>query len=86
MPDDGAEFESYTVISIESLRAYENKYCLQVYLDNFAYEIVNTQMIDYHDDNLFESDINYSYKCCIMIELVYIKKLILLKIKTVKNV
>ena len=43
-------------------------------------------MIDYHDDNLFESDINYSYKCCIMIELVYIKKLILLKIKTVKNV
>ena len=28
----------------------------QVYLDNCAYKIVDSQMIDYLDDNLFETD------------------------------
>ena len=31
LPEDGAECESFTVISIDSLLAYENKYYLQVY-------------------------------------------------------
>ena len=74
MPNNCVELESFTIISTDSLRAYENKYCLQVYLDTCTYEIVNAEMIDYLDDNLFESDVNWSYKCCIMIELVYIKK------------
>ena len=32
-PDDCVECESFTVISIDSLIVYENKYYLQVYLD-----------------------------------------------------
>ena len=36
----------------------------------YVYKIVNSQMLDYLDDNLFETDedlflINSSYKCCI---------------------
>ena len=31
LPEDGAECESFTIISIDSLLAYENKYYLQVY-------------------------------------------------------
>ena len=49
-------------------------------------------MIDYFDDNLFERDetsvlilINRSYKY-ILIELIYVKELMLLKIIMVKNV
>ena len=38
LPEDDIECESFTVISIESLLVYENKY-LQVYLDNCAYKI-----------------------------------------------
>ena len=37
---------------------YENKYYLQVYLDNCAYKTVNMQSINYTDDNIFESDEN----------------------------
>ena len=33
---DGVEFESFTIIPTDSLLAYENKYYLQVYLDNCA--------------------------------------------------
>ena len=55
VPKDGAECESFTIISIDSLLFYENKYYLQVYLDNCAYTIVSTEMIDYLDDNLFMS-------------------------------
>ena len=55
MPEDDAECEFLTVISIDSLLVYENKYYLQVYLDNCAYKIVYKQMIDYLGDNLFES-------------------------------
>ena len=48
------ECESFTVISIFSLHVYENKYYLQVYLDNWAYKIANKQMTDYIDENIFE--------------------------------
>ena len=37
VPEDDIECESFTVISINSLLVYENKYYLQVYLDNCAY-------------------------------------------------
>ena len=44
VPENYIECESFTVISIGSLLVYENKYYLQVYLDNCAYKIVNKQM------------------------------------------
>ena len=56
--EDGAECESFTFFSVDSLLAYENKYYLKVYLNNCAYKIVNKQMINYLDNNLFESDEN----------------------------
>ena len=34
VPEDGVECESFTIISIDSSLAYENKYYQQVYLDN----------------------------------------------------
>ena len=40
IPEDDLECESSKVISIDSLLVYENKYYLQVYLDNCAYKIV----------------------------------------------
>ena len=55
MPEDDIECESFTVISIDSLLLYENKYYLQVYLDNCAYNVVNKQIMDYLDQNLFEN-------------------------------
>ena len=39
--EDDIECEFLTVISIDSLLAYENKYYLQEYLDNCAYKIVD---------------------------------------------
>ena len=42
--------------SIESLLVYDNKFYLQVYLDNCDYKTVDKQMIDYLDDNLFDAD------------------------------
>ena len=51
--EDGVECEYFTVIFIDSLLVYDSKYYLRVYLDNSAYKIVNTQMIDYLDDNFF---------------------------------
>ena len=48
VPEDVVECESFTIIiSIDSLLVYENKYYLQLYLDNCAYKLVNTQMIYY---------------------------------------
>ena len=47
VPEDGVDSKSFTVISIDSLLVYKNKYYLQVYLDNCAYKIVNTEMEDY---------------------------------------
>ena len=54
VPEDDAICESFTVISIDSLLVYENKYCLKAYLGNCTYNIVNKQMADYLDENLFE--------------------------------
>ena len=58
MPEDGVECEYFTMISIDSSLVYESKYYLQIYLDNCAYKIVTTQMLDYLNDNLFETDEN----------------------------
>ena len=52
MPENDIECESFTVISIDSLLVYENKYYLEVYLDNCVYKIVHKQMTDYLDENL----------------------------------
>ena len=52
--EDDIECETFTVIAIGSLLAYENKCCLLVYLDNCVYKIAKEQMTDYHDDNFFE--------------------------------
>ena len=41
VPKDDIECESFTVISIDSLLVYNEKYYLQVYLDNCAYKIVD---------------------------------------------
>ena len=46
VPEDGVECESLTITCSDSLLAYENKYYLQVYLDNCLYKIMNTQMTD----------------------------------------
>ena len=54
VPEEGIECESFTVISIDSLPVYENKYYLQVYLDNCPYKIVNNKMTDYLDQYPFE--------------------------------
>ena len=51
---DDEECESFRSNSIDLLLAYESKY-LQVYLDNSAYKIVKTEVIDYFFDNIFES-------------------------------
>ena len=55
--EDDIECESFTVTSIDSLLVYENKYYLQVYLDNCTYKIGNKQMTDYFDDNRQRLDI-----------------------------
>ena len=59
VPEDGVECEVFfTVICIDFLLVYNNKYYQQVYVEYCAYKVVNTQMIDYLDENLFESDGN----------------------------
>ena len=54
VPKDDIECEYFTVISIYSLLVYNEKYYLQVSLDNCVYKIVNKQMTDYLDENHFE--------------------------------
>ena len=55
--EDSVKCESFTIISINSLLVYNCKYYLQVvYLDNYAYKIMDKQMKDYLNDNLFETD------------------------------
>ena len=54
VPEDDTECDSLTVFSSDFLLVYENKYYLQTYLDNCAYNIVNKQMTDYLDENIFE--------------------------------
>ena len=56
MPEDDIEWESFSVISDHYLLVLENKYYLQVYLDNCNYKNINKQITDYLDDNLFETD------------------------------
>ena len=51
--EDNIECKSFPVISIDSLLLYDKKYYLQVYLDNSAYQIVNKQMTDHLDENIF---------------------------------
>ena len=58
VPRDGVECEYFTVISIDSLIFYDNKYYLQVYLDNDIYKIVDKQTIGYLNGNFFETDEN----------------------------
>ena len=41
MPEDDIEYESFTVISIDSILVYENKYYMQVYLNDYDYKIAN---------------------------------------------
>ena len=53
--EDSVKYESFTIIYIDPLLVYQNKY-----LDDCAHKIVNTQMVDYFGDNLFESDENLS--------------------------
>ena len=55
--EDDKEWQSFCVISIDSLLVYDKKYYLQVYLDNFAYKTVNKQMTDYRNEKLFEDHI-----------------------------
>ena len=61
VPEGDAECESFTIfwiISIDCLLVYDNRYYLQVYLDNCANKIVDKQIKNYLDDNLFETDEN----------------------------
>ena len=50
--------ESFTIIFIDSVLVYESKYYLTVYVQHCAYKSLNTQIVDYMGDNLFESDKN----------------------------
>ena len=52
--EDDIECKSFTVISIDSLLVYDMKYYLRVYLDNYAYKIINIQMTGCLEENLFE--------------------------------
>ena len=52
VPEDDIECRYFIVISIAFLLVYENKYYLQVYLDN--YKIVNKKITGYLAENLFD--------------------------------
>ena len=56
MPEDNVECECFTIIFIDSLLVYKNKYYLKVYLDKRVHKIVGNQMTGRLDDNLFETD------------------------------
>ena len=47
MPENYIDFESFTVVSIDFLLVYENKYYLQVYCYNCDYKSIDKQMIYY---------------------------------------
>lgn len=53
--EDGVEYTLFTIISFDSLLAYENIYYWQVYLENCVYKIVDKKMTNYVDDILFET-------------------------------
>ena len=54
--ENGVEYKYFTVISISSWLVYDSKYYLQIYLGNCAYNVADNQIIDYVDDNIFETD------------------------------
>ena len=54
--EDGVEYTSFTIISIDSLLAYVNIYYRQVYLENCVYKIVDKKMTNYVDDMLFGTE------------------------------
>ena len=54
--EDGVEYTSFTIISIDSLLAYVNIYYRQVHLENCVYKIVDKKMTNYVDDMLFETE------------------------------
>ena len=54
MPQDGIECKSFTVVYNYYLLVYENRFYLQVYLDNYGYKTAKEQMTDYPDENYFE--------------------------------
>ena len=54
--EDIIEWKSFTVISIDSLVVYKNKYYPRIYLDYCTDRIANKQMTDCLNDNLFETD------------------------------
>ena len=54
MPESDIECKSFTVVSVDSLLAYDKKYYLQVYLDQCACKTVSKQLTDYLDKNRFE--------------------------------
>ena len=58
MPEDSVEYKSFAIICIGILLFYEKKYYLKIHLDDHAYKTIDTQMIDFLHDNLFESDRN----------------------------
>ena len=56
MYQNGVKCESFTIIFIDFLLVYENKYYIQAYLDNSAHKIMDNQMKDDNfDDNFVES-------------------------------
>ena len=54
MPEDDIECESFTIIYIDILLGYQNKYYVHAYLDNCVYTIIDNQFIDYLAERLFE--------------------------------
>ena len=55
MAENVIECESFTVIFIDSLLVYNEKYYLQVFSDNCAFKIVNKQITDYRDEIFFDN-------------------------------
>ena len=56
MPDGGIEYESFTVISVDSLLVYISKHYVKACLYICAYKIIGKQMIDYLYGNRFNAD------------------------------
>ena len=54
--EDDTECKSFTFASVDYLLVYDKKIYLLVYLDNCASKIVEKQIIDYLDDNLFATN------------------------------
>ena len=54
IPEADLECKFFRIMYIDSLLVCENKYYLEVYLDNCAYKTVNKQMTDYLDETFLE--------------------------------